>query len=134
MDPSTREDRGAWRAALRCVIAVVLLLNGCARLQAPKAGPGEQPFDEIRSAPYASADPLLRSVTRLPPFSHRPQWPWLAKLAPPRRLPPVTLIDPDLSTALRGAPGTTPETVVVTFRDHVALPRFPHLDPTRPRS
>lgn len=116
------------------MLALGLLAPGCAPLETPVPSAGEQPFDEIRALPDASADPAARSVRHVPRSAYKARWFFLAHLAPqrPRRVPSV--FDPELVRTLRRLQGDNSLRLLITFADTVRVPRFPRLDAALARS
>ena len=118
----------------RAAVALGILTAGCAQLHTPSQRAGDDPFDQIHEAPHATAGAAGRSTSPLPSSAYHPRWWFQARPPRPRPLPPQDKIHPDLRRWLRTRPGTDVEELVVTFRDTVAIPRFPKVDLSQPRT
>ena len=124
------------RSSLRPAGLVLLALcsiAGCGP-RPPVAGPGEQPYDEVRRLACASDDVDLRSVTGLSQsaYQRRPWLPLGVFPTVPRSLRFEPVLD-RLAELVRGLPDTAKVRMVLTFEDTIRIPRFPRLDPRLPR-
>jgi hypothetical protein len=111
----------------------VILTMGCANLTPPSLQSGEEPFDEIHSGPYASANPAEFTTTPLPASAYKPRWFFLAGRAPRRA--PVSVLKLDAALAQRlmtPTPGAL-DTLLVNFVERIPTPRFPTFESTSSR-
>jgi hypothetical protein len=111
-----------------------MLLLGCARVDHPVAQRHEDPFDQIHTAPFTSADPATHHVQPLPAGAYQPRWIFSVHPAVPTPLPPVDRIHPTVRQWILTRPPTDMVELFVTFRDTVALRPFHRPMLQRPRT
>lgn len=118
-------------AALLLILGIVVavILPGCCDHAYPPLQPGEDPFDQVTTVALGSsgagavATPLpsrsYKRCIRIPPT---PIW---------TPIPPIAKVHPLLDSLLT-SPGARRETLLVSFRDTLHVPRFPLVDYSLP--
>ena len=118
--------RVAWRrVALVLLLVGATGLAGCARLEPPRSGRNEQPYDRVYSGSYATADSAAFAVRPLPRSAYKPRWFFDVRTVAPRTLPPRPKIHPALRAWIDSHPPGFHERLMVTFVDTLSMPRLP---------
>jgi serine protease AprX len=103
---------------------------------APVKGESEDPFDRVHAAEIKDGQAVQYSTTGLPATAFsRSVGPTGAAAAKPdaRAERPLDKIHPELALATAAGRASVPQTVVITFREDMRMPRFPEPETSQPK-
>jgi serine protease AprX len=124
------------RSRVLILLAIMALaMSGCGgwscRSHHPAvAKPGMDPYDVVNRATFRGSAVTQRQSSPLPPNAYS-RWSWLTRDPRPGPPPPTGKIHPRLLATLGSMPPNQNLTLLVTLRDTVHIPPFPHVGPRR---